>query len=156
MSAADGAIDAPKIAVETAGPIELKQQGIEDPGPSAVLAPAVEAIIDRLPGAVTRRRIRPGGPGMQMPEDAVDQRAMVVPRVTGPTVVVPIGEEGGDPIPLGVCEIEAVHGWPPLRNLPVRKRGSTSSLRESTIVRNDLVLENFWGSGGSFGWFGLI
>jgi hypothetical protein len=47
---------------------------------------------------------------MQVPEDAVDQRAMVVPGATGSAVVVAIGEEGGDPLPLGIGEIEAVLG----------------------------------------------
>jgi hypothetical protein len=42
---------------------------------------------------------------MQVPEGAVDQRAMVVPGVTGSAVVVAIGEDGGDPLPLGIGEM---------------------------------------------------
>jgi hypothetical protein len=52
VGAADGAIETPQIAVDAAGLVELEQQGLEDPGPGAVLAPAVETIIDRLPGAI--------------------------------------------------------------------------------------------------------
>ena len=75
---------------------------------------------------------------MQVPEDAVDQGAVVLPGVAGLAVVVAIREEGRDPVPLGVGKIEAVHGWPPSGNLPSREMGSTFILPENTIVRNDL------------------
>src|SRR5262249_34062824 len=124
--------------VDAAGPVEAQQQRVEDPRPGAVPAPAVEAIVDGLPGPIALGRVGPRGAGMQVPEDAVDQRAMVVPGMAGPAVVVAIGEEGGDPLPLSVGEIEAVHGWPPSGNLPAREKGSTSILLKSAIVRNDL------------------
>jgi hypothetical protein len=33
--------------------------------------------------------------------------------VAGLAVVVAVGEEGLDPLPLGVGKVVAVHGWPP-------------------------------------------
>src|SRR5262249_13105978 len=102
VGAADGCIDAPQLAGDGAGPVQSQPQGVEDAGPSAVLAPAVEAIIDGLPGAVALGGVRPRGAGVQVPEDPIDQRPMVLPRVAGLAVVVAIGEEGCDPLPLGV------------------------------------------------------
>jgi hypothetical protein len=85
----DGGIDAPQVTIDEAVVIEAEQQGIEDLGPGAVLAPAVEAIIDGLPGSVAFRGIGPRGTRVQVPEDAVDQGAMILPRVS------PYGEKTG-------------------------------------------------------------
>src|SRR5262245_25004304 len=121
----DGAVEAPQVALDDAGLVQLEQQGVEDVGPGAVFAPAVEAVVDGLPGAVAARRIRPGGAGVQVPEDAVDERPVVVPRVAAAAVVVAVGEEAPDALPLGVGEVKAVvHGWPPSGNRPSRELGS--------------------------------
>src|SRR5262245_17288964 len=53
VSPVDGAIEAPQVALDDFGLVELEQQGVEDLRPSAVLAPTVEAVVDGLPGAVT-------------------------------------------------------------------------------------------------------
>src|SRR4051794_35858824 len=110
----DRGIDAPQVAVDEPGLIELQQQGVEDLGPGAVLAPAVEAVVDGLPGAVARGGVGPGGAGVQVPEDAVDQGPVVLEGAAGLAVVVAVGEGVPDPKPLGVGEVEAVvHGSPP-------------------------------------------
>src|SRR5262245_40614383 len=108
--AVDGGIDAPQVALDEATLIQEQPQGVEDLGPGAVLAPAVEAVVDGLPGAVAFGRVRPGGAGVQVPEDAVDQRAVVLPRVPCLAVVVALREERLDPLPLRVGKIKAVHG----------------------------------------------
>src|SRR5262249_48543431 len=137
--AVDGGIDAPQVALDEALAVQAEQQGVEGLGPGAVLAPAVEAVVDGLPGAVALRRVRPGGAGGQGPEDAVDQRPVVLPGAAGLAVVVAVGEERLEPLPLGVGEVEAiVHGGPPSGNLPARETGSTPIIRKTTIVRNDL------------------
>src|SRR5436309_15791997 len=124
MSAAGGAVEAPQVAVDEAVAVELQQQGVEDLGPGAVLAPAVEAVVDGLPGAVARRGVGPGGAGVQVPEDAVDQRAVVVEGMAGLAVVVAVGEEALDLAPLGVGEVEAVvHGSPPSGKRLARESG---------------------------------
>src|SRR5262249_38967377 len=46
----DGGIDAPQVAVDEPPLVQAEQQGVEDLGPGAVLAPAVEAVVDGLPG----------------------------------------------------------------------------------------------------------
>src|SRR5436305_4185038 len=77
----DGAVETPEVTLDDAGSVQLEQQGVEDLGPGAILTPAAEAIVEGLPGAVAARGVRPGGAGVQVPEDAVDQRAMVLPGV---------------------------------------------------------------------------
>src|SRR5262245_36284693 len=136
--AVDGGIDAPQVALDEAAPIQAEQQGVEDVGPGAILAPAVEAVVNGLPGAVPFGGIWPGGAGVEMPQDAVDQRAVVLPRVAGATVVVAIRDERFNPAPLIVGKIKAVHGWPPSGNLPSREKGSTFIIRARPIARNDL------------------
>src|SRR4051794_31005503 len=109
----DRGIDAPQVAVDEPGLIELQQQGVEDLGPGAVLAPAVEAVVDGLPGAVAFGGVGPGGPGVQMPEDAVDQGAVILPGMARLAALVAVGKERLDLRPLGVRQVVAVHGWPP-------------------------------------------
>src|SRR6185369_3390272 len=104
----DGGIDAPQVAGDQALLIQFEQQGVEDLGPGAVLAPAVEAVVDGLPGPVAFGGVGPGGAGMQVPEDAVDQGPVVLPGMAGLAVVVAVGEEGLDLLPLGVGEVVAV------------------------------------------------
>src|SRR5215207_9717355 len=81
----DGAIDTPQVVVDLAFLIQFVQQRGDDAGPSAVLAPAGEAMVDGFPRAVTFREVTPGGTGIQNPEDPVDDRTRVVERVTGLT-----------------------------------------------------------------------
>src|SRR5262249_8893149 len=104
---------------------QAEQQGVEDLGPGAIFTPAVEAVVDGLPGAVAPWGVGPGGAGVQVPEDAVDQRAMVLPGVAAAPGVEAVGEEALDALPLSVGEVKAViHGWPPSGNRPSRELGS--------------------------------
>ena len=64
------------------------------------------------------RSARSGDFQARAPEDAVDEGAVVVPRVAGTAVVVAVGEERLDEAPLGVGEVIAVQGWPPSGNRP--------------------------------------
>src|SRR5262245_9077430 len=48
----DGAVDAPKVVVDLAFVVEFVQQRGNDPDPGAVGPPPIEALEDRLPGAV--------------------------------------------------------------------------------------------------------
>src|SRR5262245_14903128 len=57
----DGGVHEPEVAVEEALVVQAEQQGVEDLGPGAVLTPAVEAVVDGLPGPITLWGIRPGG-----------------------------------------------------------------------------------------------
>src|SRR5262249_10816870 len=61
VGAVDGAVEAPQVALDDAGAVQGEQQGVEDLGPGAVLAPAVEAVVDGLPGAVASWGVGPGG-----------------------------------------------------------------------------------------------
>src|SRR5581483_11659886 len=88
VGAADGAVEAPQVALKDAGLVELTQEGVVNLGPGAVLAPAVEAIVDGLPGAVALGGVGPGSAGVQVPEDAVDEAAVVLPGVAPMAVVI--------------------------------------------------------------------
>src|SRR6266545_3302535 len=138
MGPVNGAIEAPEVALDDFGLVELEQQGVENLGPGAVLAPAVEAVVDGLPGAVASWRIGPRGTRVQVPEDAVDQGAMVLPGVAAAALVGAVGEEVLDPLPLGVGEVKAiVPGWPPSGNCParlLRGRGITVVASTSPIM----------------------
>src|SRR5439155_23063185 len=74
-----GSIDQPQVAVDEPALVEAQQQGVEDPGPGAVLPPAVEAVVGGLPGAEASGEVTPGGAGVQVPEDAVDHAAVRPP-----------------------------------------------------------------------------
>src|SRR5262249_29464127 len=114
-----------EVSVDEPSFVQLEQQGVEDLGPGAIFPPAVEAVVDRLPGAIAFGRVRPGGAGMQVPEDAVDEAAMLLPGVAALAVVIAVGEERLDPRPLGIGKVKAVHGWPPSGNRPARELGTT-------------------------------
>ena len=75
-----------------------------------------------------------GGAGVEVPEDAVDKRAVVLPGVAALTVVVAVGAEALDTLPWGVGEVKAVvPGWPPWGNLPAREMGSSRGSRATPM-----------------------
>jgi hypothetical protein len=123
VGADDAGIDTPEVALDETLLIQLQEQGVEDLGPGAVLAPGVEAIVDGFPGSVTFGSVRPRSAGVQMLEDAAHRNAVVLPRVTGTAMMITVGEERLNPLPLGVGEVIAIHGWPPCGNLPAREMG---------------------------------
>src|SRR3954453_12502042 len=111
VGAVDGAVETPQLAIDEARLVELEQESVKDLGPGAVLAPTIEAVVDGLPGAVTFRRVGPGGASMQVPKNAVNEGAMVLPGTTAVTVVITIVEEVGNALPLGIGKVKAVvHG----------------------------------------------
>lgn len=120
----DRAVDAPQVGVDPAVVVQFIQQRGDDAGPGAVAAPAVEAVVGRLPGAVALGEIAPGGAGMEDPEDAVEDRAMVTERMPQLAMIGAVRQEGLDPSPLLVGEFLATHGGPPF--------GSTLFLRLTT------------------------
>jgi len=54
-----GGIDGNQIPFDLTLPVQLRQQCLADALPGAVLRPAIEPVIDRLPGADARGRIVP-------------------------------------------------------------------------------------------------
>ena len=90
------------------------EQPGDDLGPGPILAPAIEAIVDGLPGPIPLRDIAPGRAGVQDPKDAIDQGVVVLPRMPPTTVMGRMGQHGSDPLPeAGVEFIAASHGGPP-------------------------------------------
>ena len=80
----DRAVDAPQVMLDLAPIVQFVQQRHGDADPGAVLPPAVEARVDRLPRAVALGEVAPRGPGVQNPEDAVDEGAIYIRRCWPP------------------------------------------------------------------------
>jgi hypothetical protein len=70
----------------------------------------LEAVVEGLPGAETLGCVRPRGAGVKVPEDTVDDRAMVLPGSPGTAVVVASREERRELFPLGIGQFVAMHG----------------------------------------------
>ena len=110
----DRGVDAPEVVAQAATALQVIEQPGHEAGPGPVLAPAVEPIIDGLPGAIPLWEIPPGGPGVEHPEDAIEDRVMVVPRAPRPAVMGGVGQEGFDlPPKQGMEFIAASQGGPP-------------------------------------------
>jgi hypothetical protein len=90
--------------------IEFVQERGDDAGPGAVLSPPVEALEDRLPGAITLREIAPRGATMEDPEDAVEDRTRIVEGAACLAMVSTVRQERSDPCPLLLGEFVAAHG----------------------------------------------
>src|SRR5436190_16641857 len=67
----DGSIDAPQAAPELAMSLQVIQQVADQAGPGAILTPAAEAVVGRLPGAIALGQIPPGGAGVANPKEGV-------------------------------------------------------------------------------------
>src|SRR5690242_7812609 len=106
----DGGIDTPEVVIDLTSVIEFVQERGDDPDPGAIRPPAVEALIDRLPGAIALRQVAPRGAGMEDPQDAVDDGTGITEGTTGPTAMRPVRQEGSDPSPLRLGEFIASHG----------------------------------------------
>jgi hypothetical protein len=70
------------------------QHPIPDPG----RVPAPKPAVDGLPGSVPLGQIPPGGAGAQEPEDAVEDRAVILGRP--PRARALWGQQRGEPLPL--------------------------------------------------------
>jgi len=101
----DGAIDEVDGPIHLAGGVGLGLDRREQPVPDAGQAPAAEAAVQRGPGAVPLGHVAPGRPGAQLPENAVENGAMVT---VGPAGRRPRGrQEGRELLPLPVSKFMA-------------------------------------------------
>jgi len=101
-----GAVGGRAVPVDVALRVVLDLQGGEDALPRAVARPADEAIKAGLPRAVTLGNVTPGGAGLEAPEDAVDDAAVV--GVGVPTWWV-AGQVGVQVSPLCLGEVRSAH-----------------------------------------------
>src|SRR5271169_6685053 len=95
MASNRGAVDAVAGVVRH----RLGQRG-SDGFPNAGLAPASEALVHGHPLAVLLRNIPPGRAGAQVPQDAVDDGAVVVRRPALATPLPPAADLSAHAIPL--------------------------------------------------------
>jgi hypothetical protein len=108
MSAHDRPIDEVNFPVQrallVAHSLQLRQHLVPDAG----LAPALEAAVNRRPAAIPFRQIAPRRTRAQDPENAVDDRAMVAVRPSGPRLL--RRKQWFQPLPLFVRQVMSVHG----------------------------------------------
>ena len=76
-----GTIEPPLFPIKQTVGIKCVTQGHQHRSKAAVLTPAPIAIVDGLPRAVALGNITPLGAGVQLPEQAVQDTAMVCPRM---------------------------------------------------------------------------
>jgi hypothetical protein len=120
----DGGVEEPKVAAQATVPLEVVEQVGEDRGPGAVAAPAVEPVVDGLPGSIAFREVAPGSTRVEDPEDAVEEIAMGLPGMSLAPVVCGMGQGMLEPFPLTVTEFRArTQGWPAVGNRPSREVG---------------------------------
>jgi hypothetical protein len=92
----------------------LFQQVGEDLRPSAVAPPPAKAGIEALPGAIAFRDVPPRSPGVQPPEDAVDDAPVILQRPATAAVMSRGWQEWRKMFPLLLGKFIAVSpGWPP-------------------------------------------
>src|SRR5262245_52306270 len=102
-----GAIHAEQVGVDQPRLVEPQLQPLDDAVELATAAQVGEAVVDGLPGAVALGQVAPGGAGVQPPEDAVEQRAVVLPLAA--PLARPRREEGGKQPPLLVGKFVSLH-----------------------------------------------
>ena len=107
VGADDGAIDKVEQPIELAVRIRLLLEGVEELLPDIRSLPAIEAAGHGWPGPVPLRQVPPGRPGAEDPQDAVDNRAMVMGR--SPNLWFVRWEQGFKPLPLRVGQISSAH-----------------------------------------------
>jgi hypothetical protein len=82
-------------------------QRLQDAVEQAGAAHLGEAVVDRLPLAVAVGQVAPGGAGVEPPEDAVEDEAVVLPLAAA--AARPRGEKGSEQLPLRVGEFVSFH-----------------------------------------------
>ena len=123
----DGGIDEPQRVAQATLVFPLFQQLPKDLSPRAVTSPAPEPAIHASPGTVAFRDVAPGGAGMESPEDAVDNAAVILRGPTATTVMPRLWQERFETFPLSVRQFITVsHGWSPW--------GTTTSLAAPRLL----------------------
>ena len=99
--------------VEQALVVQFVEQRGDDADPGAIATPGIEAAEHGLPRPVVLGKVAPRRPGVQNPEDAVEDRAIIAGRSADLAGVGLLREQGCDPVPLRIGELVAAHGGLP-------------------------------------------
>src|SRR5262249_24963926 len=102
-----GAIDAPQVEVDQALLVQAQLHRLQDAAEQPGLAELAEAVVDCLPFAVTFGQVAPGGAGVQPPEDAVEDGAVVLPLAAA--LAGAWRKEGSQKLPLLVGKFVSFH-----------------------------------------------
>ena len=98
---------AEQLGLDQPSLVETLLQPLDDPIQQAAVTHLVEAVIDGLPGAIAAGQVTPGSTGLQAPEDAIEDGAVVPPLAA--TLPGPAWEEGGEQPPLVIGKIVPLH-----------------------------------------------
>lgn len=105
-----GGVDEEDVYVQLVALRQLRLERAHQAQPGDVLPPAHEPVIDGLPGPMARGQIASGSPGVQPPENAVENGAVVLP---GPAPAL-ARQQGLERPPLPLIQLVAHHaGSPP-------------------------------------------
>jgi hypothetical protein len=85
---------------EATVPFQVVKQMREEFSPRSILPPAIEAVINGLPGAIAFGDIPPRSSRMQNPENAVEEAMMRKPGMPFAPMMSGVGQEGLQPFPL--------------------------------------------------------
>jgi len=96
----DRGIHQPKVVAQAPPLFQILQEMGKDLGPRAIAAPAPEASINSLPATEGPRNVTPRRPGVQAPQDAVEDAMVIFKGSAAATAVSALREEVRDASPL--------------------------------------------------------
>src|SRR5438132_12865918 len=108
VSAYDGGIEGVFGPDQVALLIVLGLDRLQDALPGSVLLPALQAVVAGGTGRIAFGQILPGRSGAQDPENTVEHRAMIAPRVSA-LFGMRRRQERSDLLPLGIGQFVASH-----------------------------------------------
>jgi hypothetical protein len=129
VGADDRRVDA-DLPDDLADGVRMLLDQAQDPRPGPVPPPAQQPRVAGLPGAVPPRQVPPGDAGAQLPEDPVEDRAVVPPPLAPPGIR---RQPGGDLLPCRVGQlVPPDHPAPPgRRSRPGKAAGKQRSIRQA-------------------------
>ena len=107
MGADNGAVNEMQAPVDPALAVSASLERLQDALPDPGLAPAVEPARHGADRAITLGQVLPGRPGAVDPENAIDDRAVIVVRP--PRARLLRGQQRFQPLPLYISQIVTSH-----------------------------------------------
>ncbi len=126
------AIDKKQVPVQLTMGVGLCLHCREEPLPDACPPPAAEATGHGAPWTISFRQIAPGRPSAQNPQDAIDDRAMVMGG--SPSLRFLGWEQGWERLPLDVGQFASVHVASPPFQLSFKRQRDETLGADSQVV----------------------
>jgi hypothetical protein len=137
MGSDHGAIDVMQVPVQLASGIGLRLHRRQELAPDARPLPAIEAAGHGTPRTIALGEIAPGSSGAENPQDAIDDRAMVMGG--SPSLGFLGWEQGLEPLPLDSGQFASVHvALPPFQLESIARHDQSLQTRPSTALLEPL------------------